>query len=243
MSEIQKVPVRGGKAFTLIELMVVIAILSVLAGLLLPALARAKQKARQAVDLNNFRQLGLAMHLVAADNEDFLPWPNWFSGDTTNRQGWLYCRDERATGPAQFKAQTGGFWPVLGNQKIFFCPGDDPASPWFALRGQQISSYVMNGAVCGYQRAMFPPVKSSRMFPGGIAFWECANNTAEDNEILFNDGASAPDENTSTRHGAAAVCGTFDGAARTIRLTDWMAKADSPARNELWCYPDSDDGR
>src|SRR5450432_4604715 len=65
------------RAFTLIELLVVIAIIAILAALLLPVLARAKQRAQLAVDLNNTRQILLATHLYAGDNNDYLPRPGW----------------------------------------------------------------------------------------------------------------------------------------------------------------------
>jgi prepilin-type processing-associated H-X9-DG protein len=54
-------------------LLVVIAIISILAAMLLPALARARQKARQAVDMNNLKQIGLALAMYLADNNGFYP--------------------------------------------------------------------------------------------------------------------------------------------------------------------------
>jgi prepilin-type N-terminal cleavage/methylation domain-containing protein len=239
------------RAFTLIELLVVIAIIAILAALLLPALSKAKNDASKATDLNNLKQIMVAVHLYAADDTDVLPPPNWDNGGFNALQGtntgWLYAVNLNATGTNRFQINTGLLWPVLQQAKIYVCPMDKPNETRYSesqgmdmQRPQQISTYAMNGAVVGYMYMAYPPVKLSALRPTDCAFWE----TDETDPYNFNDGANKPGkpEGVSARHSQGGIQAAFDGSVSYVRLDTWYNEEADTNKNRLWCYPGSPDG-
>ena len=121
---------RRMSAFTLIELLVVIAIIAILAAMLLPALARSKEKALNIACLNHLKQLQLCWHMYAMEHDDTLP-PNQSVYDINTgapipgaNLAWTWCPGNTRVDTNTTNIENGYLFPYNKSAAIYHCPAD-----------------------------------------------------------------------------------------------------------------------
>lgn len=232
---------RGARAFTLVELLVVIGIIAVLAAILLPTIAGARKQAHVVRCLSNQRQLMTAMLLYAAANDGYPAFEGWANPGSPGSKvnNWLFNPPVAGLPPAsQSGVQTGLFWPYLKDFRVFRCPVDD--GPWPANSVQNVTSYVMNGAISNYtDRPIVQTIPLAKFHADDIFTWEIP--LFSDRNVSVNDAANYPPEGVTLRHYQSTTVGCADGHAELIRDQDFNAWCQSgPTR--LWCSPARKDG-
>jgi len=231
------------KAFTLIELLVVIAIIAILAGLLLPALAKAKEKGNRVKCITNVKQILLSTHMYILDFNDTLPYTGW-SSDTPNVPNWCYTR---TTGRPKDVIELGQLWPYHKQGWLYWCPIERTNNAFFRQRDMQVCSYTMNGSVSGFTTAPtgkpWVSYKMSQFRPHYMLFWE----SDEKQPSNYDNATSNPTEGVSQRHNGGIIMGMFGGQTEFIKFRLYSLEAgiggypgQRPGR--LWCSPGSKNG-
>ena len=114
---------RNPKAFTLIELLVVIAIIAVLMGILMPALQRVREQAREIACRSNLKNYGLAINMFLNDEEGQFPEPGGcLLGEDELWDDSPYSDDKFCRWHAADYPLTGPLWKYMPDQKTHLCP-------------------------------------------------------------------------------------------------------------------------
>jgi prepilin-type N-terminal cleavage/methylation domain-containing protein/prepilin-type processing-associated H-X9-DG protein len=115
-------PALRRAAFTIVELLVAIAVIAILAALLLPAINKGKGKARQASCTNNLKQLGLAFQMYRDDSRDVFPAPGSKKAYGPQPEDWIWWQFGRGVEKSAIARHVSQFNPAL-----FTCPEDNEA--------------------------------------------------------------------------------------------------------------------
>jgi len=213
--------------------LVVIAIISILAAMLLPALSRAKAAAARTTCINNQKQILVSCHLYSVDNREYWPFPNWESG-VSGVAGWLttapYNRNDMQT-----NIQKGVLWQYIRGYSVFRCPTVNTNSATFKARDNKLSDYIMNGQACNQTD---PPnhkfYKLSQFKQDAILLWMGPDS------INFNDGSNSPDEPISRLHSDGTPFGVVEGHVEFMKFNIYRALEISErarARGRFYCVP------
>lgn len=201
------------RAFTLVELLVVITMIALLAALLVPVFARARAEAQRAVCIAQVRQIGQAYLLYVQDWDEQLP--DWFGAGPPRPSPF---------GPRRFWTEL--LQPYGCDARLFL----DPSASWIPQQDERLADYVLMTSAPEGRGSIDDPY---RRWPGPPLSMAAVARPAETVHLL--DGWTTTGWRLAPllRHGAGVSAGFLDGHARRISLEE-LGRVDSDGDGSYW---------
>ena len=193
------------RAFTLIELLVVIAIIAILASMLLPALSKAREKAKGITCTSQLKQLGMIMNLYSDENDDYsVP----ITGGTGGTRPWnrLLVDEQYIKGPV---AEWRNSRIEYSYNHLFSCPGDTELRANYNWYPYEPSYGITLASVVGGQYSWSGPIRRSSLLKGARTAQLLETRNSTGSKYLFKAADAAP--NLSLRHYGRVNLLFFDG--------------------------------
>lgn len=234
--------VSGLAAFTLIELLIVMAVIGVLAAMLLPALNRTRDQGHRTVCINNLKQVTAAWHLYADDNEDrtapniqYAVWSlyrtNWVWGvmsyENVPELPDAFTHEDSANKSLIVKPPRSAMGPYIQSPELMHCPADKSYIVLNRGKAGRVRSYSMNWFIGDWRHSTTPGARYRSTIPKrSFLLVEEHEDTISDPWFKFETPEGLPPSTyswldlPSARHRGAGTLSFTDGSVEVRRWED-----------------------